>query len=283
MFGRLADPNRGVGWSRSRFAVLPSDWLGMAIACLVLMLMHRFAALLFVAASLLASTPARALTHAEPISADQEPSVATFAAPGPFGEMNPMCAGVLIASDVILTAAHCVAREAAGDPRATLVVILGGRRLPVREVRLHPGYRRAGLHCDLALVRLREPVAIAPVALDRGPPGLFDRLRLLRIVGFGPDGDDDEAVRIERRGLVWPTASSLAEIRLATGPSHPCAGDSGAPLLLRDAAGDRVVAVISRGTSGCRTATAIRVAAYLDDFLLPTLDRWRHERPRSGA
>jgi secreted trypsin-like serine protease len=87
------------------------------------------------------------------------------------------CGGSVIAPDLILTAAHCIADET-GDvmPAADVVVLLGanqlteGTRHTVARIIKHPGYDPARLDNDIALLRLAAPTDIPPVRLADATP-----------------------------------------------------------------------------------------------------------------
>ena len=84
--------------------------------------------------------------------------------------------GTLIRSDCVLTAGHVADLMVGGDQRG--YVELGGQKIPVRSVAIHPDHKtveaiRAGAdftkEVDLALLFLEKPVTdIAPIPLYRG-------------------------------------------------------------------------------------------------------------------
>lgn len=119
--------------------------------------------------------------------------------PGPEGGAAPavgrldvagrpdFCSAVLIAPDLVLTAAHCLHRRAGGPVvPADLTFRAGGEGLPAaghgRAMMVHPAYAvqppgLARYAVDLALVRLEAPLEIAPLPLGRAEVG--DRAALV--------------------------------------------------------------------------------------------------------
>ncbi|MDJ1159032.1 trypsin-like serine protease [Chelatococcus sp. SYSU_G07232] len=175
------------------------------------------------------------------------------------GSRGNVCSGVVLAADVVLTAAHCVKnapehrihfRSAAGEP--VLVTTAG--------IAVHPGYRaeavaRRERSVDIALVRLAEPLpdSFAPARLSAAaPPAAGTRLAL---GGYGVAREDEPrssgtfrtadlaAVEPYGRGaiLVWLADPAGLGKRPGAGA---CEGDSGGPI----ADGGSIVAVTSWST-----------------------------------
>ncbi len=176
-----------------------------------------------------------------------------------------LCTGVIIGPRAILTAGHCTLEQTAG----TLTVGVGPsaklpqRRLVVASVHTYPSYRGlddAPLGLDLGMVLLGEDARIPPVPLEGD-----DSASSARLVGFGMT----DAADLESRGdkasapvAVAPTCATL--LRIGDVSANACHGDSGAPILFRDARGvERVGALVSFGTRTCVPPSyAVRVAPY---------------------
>lgn len=169
------------------------------------------------------------------------------------------CTASLIAPDLALTAAHCVTRIRLG----TLTPLLGmnffagadeqGRPNVARvtEVIPHPRAYPGGdsldrLH-DVALLRLSQPLPVAPLALGVGVAG-----GPATLIGYPRDGTLDQWVQ--------PGCPSAPGALMRIGcPVR--SGQSGSPVFLDDGPARTVVAIIV-ATSG-RDALAVPVDAWL--------------------
>jgi hypothetical protein len=159
-----------------------------------------------------------------------------------------VCSAVVLAPDVVLTAAHCVAGPAehrvhfrAEDGSPVLIRLAG--------TALHPAYvpRRAGRRrgsVDLALVRLAEPL---PPRFDAATlsASLPVREASLTIGGYGMQREGDLRSTGVFRTADLAVAAPVGPGRLlisgaGRGGSGACNGDSGGPIA-QDAA---VIAVV---------------------------------------
>jgi endonuclease G len=175
---------------------------------------------------------------------------------------QPYCTGTLIAADLVLTAAHCVAGGPPPDVRVNTVDGTSGPALAVREVHIHPDWETT---YDAALLVLDRPVSgVAPRPLipDCARAALVDGARVT-VAGFGDRGLERNAPTGELyqadltiTGLDCPTSEGCnAAIRpdgelIAAGEIgvDSCYGDSGGPLYLRTGTGDYLAGVVSRAT-----------------------------------
>lgn len=190
-----------------------------------------------------------------------------FAAP----PIRLRCTCTMIAEHVALTAAHCIADADATDYEVLSSASLAdGTRSRIVATVAHPDYDGSPDH-DLALLLLEGPPSVAPLDLLAEPPSTGPA----RLVGFGltdPAASDDDRRREGTSSITSVLPSSLV---LGPAPSLPCNGDSGGPVLVSTPGGERIAAVVSQGDEACLvSASATRVDAALDTFILPALDAW---------
>lgn len=193
------------------------------------------------------------------------------------GEPWIICSGTLIAPDVFLTAAHCVAwLPSSGLDASDLWVSFDTAPesgtavlLPVTAYHYDPlfGHDQADLH-DMAVVILEAPVVgITPAALP--PAGLIDQMKdakslksqVFVAVGYGSVRDD------KTRGphsLYWEGMRRFVEqsynahtkswlklsMNPSTGDGGTCYGDSGGPHFLVET--NMVVSLTVTGDAVCR-------------------------------
>jgi len=267
------------------------------------------AALLVVASgadSAATATPAReAVLGGRPATLAEFPWIAALVGRGSSPLNGQFCGGTVVASDAIVTAAHCVL----GGTRIDVVVGrdrlrgTGGRRLRVARVTPHPSFsfERGGL--DVAVLRVARPLEVPalPVA-TRAETGLLRAGAPVRVAGWGLVGQNPErrtdtlrqaALRIKDDSL----CGSLYEPQfrppimvcagsLRGGPPDSCRGDSGGPLVAGAGAGARLVGIVSFGGDRCavrgRPSVYARVPAAAS-FIAAELARPRPPEPPPSA
>ena len=163
------------------------------------------------------------------------------------------CTGTYISQTAVLTAAHCL-----GARTNSIVVESLGYTRHARNFYPHPQYNGVPEDgSDLAIVLVSEPIQAAPVSLlvSAGPPGVGEDLVAY---GYGHDENGRGAIgRIANgeaplKATFLAFAASLVGGRFyqtaSTEEGNVCEGDSGGPILAKNANGEYgIIAVTSYG------------------------------------
>jgi secreted trypsin-like serine protease len=216
------------------------------------------------------------------------------------GSRGNLCTGTALASDLVLTAAHCVA------PVATYSIALakGGSAMAIRTIVVHPryepqAYALSRATADVALLKLAAPLpgGIAAAAIDRGGNAVAVGDNFV-VAGFGVTAaGGDAGVGVARiAALVATGQPGSLQIRLfdpATKGERPglgaCTGDSGAPVF-RDLGGQNlggrlaVMGVVSwstgpKNSEGCGGLTGVTPLARYRDWIVQTAGKFGSPLP----
>jgi secreted trypsin-like serine protease len=206
------------------------------------------------------------------------------------GSHGTSCTGSLIARDVVLTAAHCIAS-------ATTYKIVDyksrpPRLLDIRRVATHPQFNMQSLlahraTADVALLQLASPLSASPANLGGALMRVTVGQRLIvvgmgvAVAGDGRSGGVARAANLSVTGRPGTLQIRLMDLttKNARAGLGACTGDSGAPVFLDSNNGPIIVGVVSWSTgpnnaSGCGGLTGVTPLALYRDWILKTARSW---------
>jgi len=189
------------------------------------------------------------------------------------------CTGTVLAPDLLLTAAHCVA------PAADYAVAIVGdgppKLIPVARIAVHPRFdgdqfRTRRPTPDLALVRLAEPLPARFRAARLAPAdGLPEKGTSFLLAGYGVTAEANPKSAGTLRTVVLPSIGTTGGIMVRLSPPEGlaggCTGDSGGPAF-RDAAVAGVIgwATGPGGARGCGGVTGVTLVSLHRDWIEAT-------------
>jgi len=189
------------------------------------------------------------------------------------------CTGTVLAPDLLLTAAHCVA------PKADYAVAVLGKGppqlIPALRVVVHPRFDGDQFQTrrptpDLALVKLSEPLPapFEPAQLT-ATDGLPARGAVFTLAGFGVTADGAAktagTLRVVRLPSIGTTGGIMVRLSPSEGTAGACTGDSGGPAF-QDGALAGVIgwATGPGGTRGCGGVTGVTLVSLHRDWITAT-------------
>lgn len=201
-----------------------------------------------------------------------------------------VCSAVVLAPDVVLTAAHCVTgaaehrvhfRDEAGEP--VLIVPAAKSVHPGYDAKAIEGRRRS---IDLALVRVPQPLPNRFETATLSVTGL-GKGEAVTVGGWGLARKDDPKTTGTFRTASLTVVEPYGPSRIllwskGTGAMGACQGDSGGPM----AAGDAVVAITSWSTAaggqGCGGITQGILVGPQRAWIDETLAGWKRAAQWNG-
>ena len=225
------------------------------------------------------------LTPAFALTGDAPPATGWAARPIVMivDKRDDLCTGTALARDLVLTAAHCVARKV----DYTVKAYQTGVPIPVRTIVRHPrfdfaSYAASRATADIALLKLAAPLPDIVVPAALAAPRRVAAGETLTIAGFGV------TIAGTARGLGLPRMATLTvtgtpgtlQIRLYDTATRNqriglggCTGDSGAPAF--DGDGPLVIGVVTWSTApgdeeGCGGLTGVTPLMLYRDWVVGT-------------
>lgn len=207
------------------------------------------------------------------------------------------CSGILIASDLVLTAAHCLLGESQSSFTVAFHVKPDTTNLLESNIRdaadfvIHQSYDEnmmnadepASPPADIALIKLASaaPENYTPIAIASANSEL-KKGQSVTLAGFGITSLDQttggELYKIELPlGQIDSAAKEL--VFIAENGRSACMGDSGGPALITNKNGLQVIGVTSRGTSLCNGEMRYTDVRGHEAWLKATLSKWQTTNP----
>uniref|UniRef100_Q07QC7 Peptidase S1 and S6, chymotrypsin/Hap n=1 Tax=Rhodopseudomonas palustris (strain BisA53) TaxID=316055 RepID=Q07QC7_RHOP5 len=207
------------------------------------------------------------------------------------GSRGNFCSGALIAPDLVLSAAHCVAPDA--DYK---IVDYDGPQPSLRDVRrtaFHPQFNTQSIaahraSADVALLQLAAPLRGRPLAAIAVPLEPIAPGQAFVVAGIGVSirGDGKSGGLVRAAALVSTSQPGRLQIRLVDPATQnlraglgACTGDSGAPVVQQQDGRGKIVGVVSWSTApnnaaGCGGLTGVTPLTLYRDWIVQTARGW---------
>lgn len=246
----------------------------------------RAAATILMCALALSPGPARAIVGGAPAAADVAAQTVLIVS-----TRGASCTGTVLARDLVLTAAHCVA------PKADYAVAILGdgqpKLVPAARIAIHPRFDADQFQTrrptpDLALVKLAEPLPARFRTARLSPAtGLPEKGVTFLLAGYGVTADGAMKSAGTLRSVTLPsigtTGGIMVRLSAPEGAAGACTGDSGGPAFLDGAvAGVVGWATAAGGARGCGGVTGVTLVSLHRDWIVATAKALGSPLPATG-
>jgi len=208
------------------------------------------------------------------------------------GSRGNFCTGALVATRLVLTAAHCV------QPGAIYKIVeYSADKQPqlrdVKNVSIHPAFNMQAMTAhrataDVALLQLEAPPKGKVAAVLGAPRIPIVAGSRFSIAGIGVTirGEGSSGGTIRVAGLIATGQPGTLQIRLVDpvgqgtrGGLGACTGDSGGPVFEDRQGGPAIVGVVSwstgpNGSTGCGGLTGVTPLTLYRDWIVQTARQW---------
>jgi hypothetical protein len=161
-----------------------------------------------------------------------------------------VCSGVVIGAHTVLTSAHCQVDATSFDGFAVQLEP-SSAPLALAGADVHPQYDPNSFDNDLALLTLRDALAVPPLPLDSRTPDETWVGQSFTVVGFGATSGATMDWGQKRSGTSRVETVDTLDLVGAPDPAQPCAGDSGGPALFSVGGASVVSGISSHGDEAC--------------------------------
>ncbi len=216
-----------------------------------------------------------------------DPAIIGLYARVPGAEGGALCTSELIAPNVLLTAAHCVAPSTVGEGAEFKAYLRHdffaedakdpANWVKVKETHFDPAFdvnNLPGGH-DIAVAILEQPITnITPIPFMREPLTQEHIGSPMRIVGYGlNDGVNQTGAGLKRQGTTELKDFDNLLVKVGALFQEPriCSGDSGGPAMIEINGVETIIGVASYGfplcIAGSYSTRVDKYAAFIADYL----------------